>query len=106
MIETLLISFTGLQLILLLIVTVVGGLGIGLLAYSTSEVVIGWGVVIFLQFILFWTSAHLDTVLYGYEAGILGVNPDAYVLLHHGVQIAILWASFAAGRAYAFRNSK
>ncbi|GFE64924.1 hypothetical protein [Litoreibacter roseus] len=106
MIETLLISFTGLQLTLLLIVTVVGGLGIGLLAYSTSEVVIGWGVVIFIQFVLFWTSAHLDAVLYGYKAGIHGVNPIAYVLLHHAVQIAILSASFAAGRAYAFRNSQ
>lgn len=106
MIEVLLTSFTGPQIIILMALTVVGGLLVGTLAYSPSEVSIGCGIILVVQFILFWTSAHLDMVLYGFESGILRFSPGGYIALHHGLQIAVLWASFAAGRAYAFRNSR
>lgn len=106
MIETLLISFTGTQLIIQLVVTVMGGFGVGVIAYAPTEIAIGCGVVIFIQIALFWTSAHLEMILYGHESGISNINPDLYVLLHHGVQLGILWASFAAGRAYAFGTSR
>jgi hypothetical protein len=88
----------------LLIVTVLGGLALGVMAYSSTEIVIGVGVVVFIQFILFWTSAHLDMIFYGAESGILNISPGGYIALHHGVQLAVLWVSFSVGRAYAFRN--
>ncbi|WP_224826492.1 hypothetical protein [Cognatishimia sp. MH4019] len=104
MIEVLFVSFIGPQIIVLLIVTVLSGLAIGVMAYSLSEIVIGVGVVMFIQFVLFWTSSHLDTVLYGFESGILNFSPGGYIALHHSVQLAVLWVSFSLGRAYAFRN--
>lgn len=106
MIEVLLISFTGPQIIVLLLVTVIGGLLTGTFAYSPSEIAIGCSIVLVVQFVLFWTSAHLDSVLYGFESGILRFSLGAYIALHHGVQIAVLWASFVAGRAFALRNSR
>lgn len=106
MIEVLLTSFTGPQIIALIVITIVGGLLIGTFAYSPSEIAFGCGIVLVVQFVLFWTSAHLDMVLYGFESGILRFSPGGYIALHHGVQIAVLWASFMAGRAFALRNSR
>ncbi|MEL7300878.1 MAG: hypothetical protein AAFM92_10885 [Pseudomonadota bacterium] len=106
MIEVLLTSFTGPQIIFLMALTIVGGLLIGTFAYLPSEITIGCGIILVIQFVLFWTSGHLDTVLYGFEAGILRFSPGGYIALHHAVQVAALWASFTAGRAFAFRNSR
>lgn len=106
MIEVFLVSLTGPQIIFLFAVTIIGGLFVGAFAYLTYEVVMGFGIILAVQFLLFWTSAHLDMVLYGFESGVLNMPPAGYIALHHGVQIAALWASFAAGRAFAFRNSR
>lgn len=106
MIEVFLVSLTGPQIIFLFAVTIIGGLFVGGFAYLTYEIAMGIGIILFVQFILFWTSAHLDMVLYGFEAGILNMPPGGYIALHHSIQVAVLWASFAAGRAYAFRNSR
>ncbi|MEL7213686.1 MAG: hypothetical protein AAGK92_13570 [Pseudomonadota bacterium] len=99
-------SFTGPQIIVLMVITIIGGLLVGALAYLPSEITIGCGIILVIQFVMFWSSAHLDMVLYGFEAGILRFSPGGYIALHHGVQIAALWASLAAGRAFAFRNSR
>ena len=106
MIEVLITSFTGPQIIVLMVITIIGGLLVGALAYLPAEITIGCGIILVIQFVMFWTSAHLDMVLYGFEAGILRFSPGGYIALHHGVQIAVLWASFTAGRAFAFRNSR
>ena len=106
MIEVLITSFTGPQIIVLMVITIIGGLLVGLLAHFPSEITIGCGIILVIQFLMFWSSAHLDMVLYGFEAGILRFSPGGYIALHHGVQITALWASFAAGRAFAFRNSR
>ncbi|WP_179379774.1 hypothetical protein [Jannaschia marina] len=106
MIEVLLTSFTGLQIIILVMITVIGGFLAGALAFFLSEIIICCGVILFIQFMLFWTSAHLDMVLYGFESGILRFSPGGYIALHHSVQIAFLWASFAAGRAVVLADNK
>ncbi|WP_425040558.1 hypothetical protein [Primorskyibacter sp. S187A] len=106
MIEVFLASLTGPQIIFLFAVTIIGGFFVGAFAYLTYEVVMGLGIFLAVQFVLFWTSAHLDMVLLGFESGILNMPPAVYIALHHSVQIAALCASFAAGRAFAFRNSR
>lgn len=106
MLEVFIVSLTGPQIIFLFAITIIGGLFVRAFAYLTSEIVIGIGVILVVQFILFWTSAHLDMVLYGFESGILNIPTGGYITLHHAVQIGTLWFSFKAGRSYAFRNSR
>lgn len=86
--------------------TVFGGFIIGVTCIYPEQLWVGFGTIIFLQVLLFWTSAHLDTMLYAFESGIVDFGPGGYIALHHGVQIGVLWLSFACGRAFAFRNSR
>ena len=106
MIEALLMSLTGPQIIFLMAMTVAGGFIIGMTCFYPEQVWVGFGFVIFLQVLLFWTSAHLDTMLYAFESGIANFGLIPYIGLHHGVQIGTLWLSFVLGRSFALRNSR
>ena len=106
MIDVLLMSLTGPQIIALFVVTVVGGLLTGFFCLFPGEAGIGLGAVIFFQVVLFWTSEHLDSVLYAFEAGIMNFSPGGYIGLHNAIQLGVLWFSFWLGRSVALGGAR